>query len=70
MSNKLLSDIDASQARRIFEVLRTDSTLFDECTSEEMDDMVSVLRLLNFEVNDVICKEGEYVDFFVFVAYG
>lgn len=51
-------------------MLRTDSQLFDDCTADEIEDMVSVLKLLNFEAGEVICRQGEQVDFFAFVAYG
>ena len=32
--------------------------------------MGTILKFLNFEQNEVICTQGENVDFFAFVAYG
>ena len=70
MANKLTSDIDPAQIKRIFDILRSDSSIFDGCSAAEVEEMQNVLRVVNFNAGECICALGEPVDFFAFVAFG
>lgn len=70
MASKLTHDVDNAQIKRIFDILRTDTVLFDGCTTDEVDEVMNVLRVVSFNQGDCICSVGEPVDFFAFVAYG
>ena len=45
---RLVTDIDANQTKRIFEVLAEDSDLFVDYTAQEVEQIASVFKLLTF----------------------
>jgi len=46
---KLATDIDAAQAKRIFEVIYEDSEIFKGFSLAEVDAMSTVFKLLSFK---------------------
>ncbi len=46
---KLISDCDANQAKRIFEILAEDSDIFEGFSSKEIEDFSGVFKLLTFK---------------------
>lgn len=46
---KINSDIDGNQIKRIFEVLREETNLFDGYTSAEVENMSTLFKVLNFQ---------------------
>ena len=67
---KLTSDVDNAQIKRIFEILKSDSQIFDGLSVTEVEELQEVMRVVNFAKGDCIAAKGEPVDFFGFVAYG
>ena len=45
---KLVSDIDVSQTKRIFEVLYSESEIFEDFSQDEVQAMAGVFKLLQF----------------------
>jgi hypothetical protein len=45
---KINSDIDSNQIKRIFEVLREETTLFDGYTAAEVELMSTLFKVLSF----------------------
>jgi hypothetical protein len=46
MSGRLSSDLDATQSKRILELLSTDTNVFDGFTASDMEEILHVLKLL------------------------
>lgn len=46
---KLITDIDANQAKRIFEILYDETTLFTGFSSAEVEAMSAVFKFLSFK---------------------
>ena len=46
---KLVTDVDAAQAKRIFEILYEDSDIFQGFSMAEVDAMSAIFKLLSFK---------------------
>ena len=46
---KLVTDVDAAQAKRIFEILYEDSDIFQGFSLAEVDAMSAIFKLLSFK---------------------
>ena len=64
MSSRLINDIDANQTKRIFEILLTDSNVFRGYSFSDLEEMLEVLRVVQYRKGEILCKEKEQVDFF------
>lgn len=49
MANRLGHDIDQGQIKRIFEIMGQESTIFDGYSVEDMDEIMSVFKILQFK---------------------
>ena len=67
---RLAADIDASQAKRIFEILYEDSDLFAGFSVAEVDSISQVFKFLSFRKGEEICKKDDYIDFFGIICHG
>lgn len=45
---RLINDVDLTQVKRIFEVLREETNLFEGMTQDEMIQIQNVFKFLNF----------------------
>ena len=56
MNVKLNSDSDlGNKAKKIFEIIKTDTNVFEGYSQADIDQMMSVLKLLKFNAGDQIC---------------
>ena len=46
---RLVSDLDMSQTKKIFEVLANDTRIFKGCNHAEMEEIMSVFKVLDFK---------------------
>jgi CRP-like cAMP-binding protein len=67
---RLTSDIDANQIKRIFDVLREETVIFEGMSAEEVASLQTVFKVLSFRRNDFVCKKGDEVDFFGILIHG
>jgi len=44
---RLASDIDNNQAKRMFEILQQETAIFRKYSSQDIDEMLNVLKILN-----------------------
>jgi len=45
---KLINDVDLAQVKRVFEVLREETSLFEGMTTDEVAALQTVFKFLNF----------------------
>ena len=67
---RLAADIDANQAKRIFEILYEDTDLFTGFSTQDVDAMSQVFKFLTFRKGEEICKKDDYIDFFGIICHG
>lgn len=67
---RLATDIDANQAKRIFEILYEDTDIFQGFSLADIDGMSQVMKFLSFRKGEEICKKGDYIDFFGIICHG
>jgi signal-transduction protein with cAMP-binding, CBS, and nucleotidyltransferase domain len=67
---RLTSDVDANQIKRIFDVLREETMLFEGLNAEEVAQLQTVFKILTFRRNEFICTKGDEVDFFGILLHG
>ena len=67
---RLITDVDASQAKRIFEILYEETHIFSDFSLADIDGMSQVFKFLTFRKGEEICKKGDYIDFLGIIVYG
>ena len=67
---RLVSDCDNNQTKRIFEILASDTRVFEGCSNTDMEDLINVLKVVSYKKGETICKQNEFIDFFAIVLYG
>jgi CRP-like cAMP-binding protein len=67
---RLISDVDANQIKRIFDVLRDETSIFEGMSQEDVASLQTVFKVLTFRRNDFICKKGDEIDFFGILLHG
>lgn len=70
MSGKLLSDIDAAQSKRILELISTETNIFNGFAPGDMDEILTVLKIVTFKKGERLAVKGEALDFFGLLLYG
>jgi hypothetical protein len=70
MSGKLLSDIDAAQSKRILELISTETNIFKGFAPGDMDEILTVLKIVTFKKGERLAVKGEALDFFGLLLYG
>ena len=59
MSLRLTNDIDIGQTKKMFEILYTHSQVFKGCSQSEMEEIITVLKILSFDKGSNIVRKGE-----------
>ena len=67
---RLVADIDANQAKRIFEIIYEDTDLFQGFSAHEVEAISQVFKFLSFRKGEEICKKDDYIDFFGIICHG
>lgn len=67
---RLITDLDANQAKRIFEILYEDTTIFQGFAATEVEAISQVFKFLHVKKGDEICKKDDYIDFFGIICHG
>jgi len=67
---RLASDVDGAQIKRIFDVMRADCPAFKGYSHKDIDDMLLVLKVMQFQNGDCLVQKGEPVDMFAIVIQG
>ena len=49
MASKLGNDVDTGQVKRIFEVLQQETKIFEHCSSTDIEEIVTLLRVLQYK---------------------
>ena len=70
MSLRLTNDVDIGQTKKMFEILYQHSQVFKGCSQSEVEDLITVLKILSFDKGNNIVKFGEQVDMMAIVLYG
>ena len=67
---RLISDIDAAQAKRIFDILYEETAIFRGFALSEVEAMSGVFKFLSFKKGDEIVKKDDWVDFLGIIVHG
>ena len=67
---RLTSDIEATQVKKILEILRDETELLSSFTAADLESVSQVLKILSFKDNEDLCREGEPIDYFGIICHG
>ena len=67
---KLQSDIDVATSKKVFSLLAKDTNIFNGCSEQEVEGMMTILKVVSFDKGDQIVKSGEPIDMFCIVILG
>ena len=67
---RLVSDVDNTQSKRIFELIQTDTKVLDSFGPGDIDEVLNVLKVLQFKKGDCIAMKDEPLDIFGMVLFG
>jgi len=67
---RLINDVDSTQIKRVFDVLRDETPLFDGLSQEDVLSLQQVFKVLTFRRNEYLQKKGDEVDYFGILLHG
>ena len=67
---RLINDIDGNQIKRVFDLLRDETTLFQGLSQEEVASLQTVFRVLTFRKNDYVAKKGDDIEYVGVLLHG
>ncbi|CDW84841.1 UNKNOWN [Stylonychia lemnae] len=67
---RLTNDLDPNQTRKILEVLRDETSIFQGYSHDDVVSLSQVFKVLTFKRNDYIAKRNEEIDFFGIFLHG
>jgi len=70
MSGRLVSDIDAAQAKRILELISTETNIFHGFAPADFEEILHVLKIVQFKKGEKLAAKGEALDYFGILLYG
>ena len=70
MSGRLGSDIDAGYAKKIFDLISTETNIFTGFAPADFDEILHVLKIVTFKKGEKLAAKGEPLDYFGILLYG